>query len=119
MFKRLKNSTAVFWILSVISILITGPLAFITLYEYINVGVLKNTDRYPFGLEGPVAGIEYYKSAELYSNRMLTEGLILLTLFGFILYFVIRRKRVGLLLLSSTLMLYIIYYLVKTIIANN
>lgn len=86
-----------------------------TLYEYFNVGVFKNTDGYPFGHEGPVAGIEHYKSADLYAKHMLTTGLIQLTIFTLTLFLIIKRKTVGLLILGTILIAWTIFSLVTNL----
>ncbi|PCJ27451.1 MAG: hypothetical protein COA97_04085 [Flavobacteriales bacterium] len=39
--------------------------------ECINVEILENVGDYPFGTEGPVAGVKHYKDANSYSNAML------------------------------------------------
>ena len=101
--------------MSSLSILITGLITFISVYEYFNVAVFKNIDGYPFGHEGPAAGIEYYKSADLYAKHMLTSGLIGLALFIATLYLVIKRKTVGILILGTVLIAWTCYSLVTNI----
>lgn len=115
MLDKIKNNTTVFWTFAVVTILITGPITFLTLYEYFNVGVFKNTDGYPFGHEGPVAGVEHYKSADLYAKQMLTTGLVQLALFSLTLYFVIKRKTLGLLIFGTILIAWTIFNLVTNL----
>lgn len=57
------------------------------LHESIKIGLLKQTDNYPFGGEGPVP--YYYKSAGLYSMTMLIWGLLFITnmIFGIVSIF--------------------------------
>jgi hypothetical protein len=115
MFEKIKNSSSVFWTISTLSILLTAPITLITIYEYINVAILKNIGGYPFGQEGPVAGIEYYQSADSYAKHMLISGLIWLILFGLTLYLVIKRKTVGILILGAILIVWTYYDLVTNI----
>jgi hypothetical protein len=109
MFDKIKIYPSVFWTVSTISILLTGPITLISIYEYINVGILKNVGGYPFGTEGPVAGIEYYQSADLYAKHMLLSGLASLALFILTVYLVIKRKSVGILILGAVLIAWTCY----------
>jgi hypothetical protein len=103
MLDRIKNNQTVFLTFAILTLLLTGPLTLMTVYEYINVGIFKNTNGYPFGQEGPVAGVEHYKSADAYVKHTLTTGLILLPLFVLNLYFVIKHKAIGLFLFGTIL----------------
>ena len=69
----MKNS-----LLNSITILLSGVLTLIHLFEFYTVAIRKETEFYPFGGEGPVP--YYYRTAELYSIVNLTYGLI----FGFL-----------------------------------
>lgn len=63
------------------------------LYEFVSVGVQKQTGGYPFGSEGPVPW--YYKTAELYAHVCLVWGLGFLSLLtGCIIVFAKKKKYV-------------------------
>lgn len=61
---------------TVLICIISGFFAFIFLYEYYNVGILKEYSEYPFGAEGPVAGVWHYKNADNYSMYCLIFGCV-------------------------------------------
>ncbi|GAA4327850.1 hypothetical protein [Christiangramia aestuarii] len=65
-------------ILSIVTILLSGLIAFINLREFYIVKILSETAKYPFGGEGPVP--YYYKSSELYSKVVLIWGIIFITI---------------------------------------
>ena len=64
--------------LSLITILLSGLIAFINLREFYIIKMLDERENYPFGGEGPVP--YYYKSSELYSKVVLVWGIIFLTI---------------------------------------
>ena len=84
-------SSLFYLIIRAITVLISGLGTFISFWEYFNVGMLKRTDGYPFGGEGPVP--YYYKTPEMYSSVMLIEGIIFLLLFLLIVWAIISNKR--------------------------
>lgn len=61
-----------------IGILLSGFFAFFGLSEFYKIGILKQTEFYPFVGEGPVP--YYYRTAELYSYVNLTYGIAFGTL---------------------------------------
>ena len=78
-----------FLTISLLTIILCGLLALVNLGEFYTVGILKNTDGYPFGGEGPTPF--YYKTAKLYSTVNLIWGLIFFTT----LFFTIRTAVKG------------------------
>jgi len=60
------------------------------LHEWIKIGLLNQTEYYPFSGEGPVP--YYYKSAGLYSLTMLIWGLFFLGNLVFGIYSIIKRN---------------------------
>ncbi len=116
MIEKIKTNTLVFWLLSAITISLTGLFTVIDFYEYYNVAIKKDIAGYPFGAEGPVAGFEYFKTADLYAKHVLTTGIISSVLLILTVYFVIKRKTLGLLIIMSLLISYMLY---NIIIAYN
>ena len=60
------------------------------LSEWFNISILKNTEGYPFGLEGPKP--YFYKTAKMYSAVNLAWGLIFLTMLISVIWFLIKGK---------------------------
>ena len=60
------------------------------MHEWIKIGLLKQTDNYPFGGEGPVP--YYYKSAGLYSLIMLIWGILFMVNMIFGIISILKRK---------------------------
>jgi hypothetical protein len=79
-----------------ITFFLTGVYAFISLAEFVNVGIFENTYLYPFGGEGPVPW--YYESAELYARYSLVTGLISLAILIFSVWSFLKKKRVWVIL---------------------
>lgn len=73
------------------AIVILSLLLLVDASEYINVGVLKNTDGYPWGCHC-FDGMDHYASPELYSATMLYEGLFFLTGIVISVYFAIKQR---------------------------
>ncbi|MGC4129901.1 MAG: hypothetical protein QM564_10230 [Bergeyella sp.] len=55
---------------------ISAFFAFMSFHEYYNVGILKEYSEYPFGAEGPVAGVWHYKNADNYVLYNLIFGCV-------------------------------------------
>ncbi|WP_190811665.1 hypothetical protein [Flagellimonas sp. S3867] len=89
-----------------IGILLSGFFAFMGLSEYYKIGILKQTEFYPFGGEGPVP--YYYRTAELYSYVNLTYGIAFGTLFGLAIWNWKRNKISGIVTLGLTIILILI-----------
>jgi hypothetical protein len=115
MFERIKRSRYIFWFTTIPSLGLTGLFTVTFLYEYYVVGIKKDIEGYPFGAEGPVAGLEYYKSADLYANHALTLGSIATLLFALSLYFVIKRKTLGLISILTILIAFMTFNVVTAI----
>lgn len=101
------------YIFIVIAVLIS-ILTILSFSEYINVAILKNIENYPFGGEGPVAGVNYYENASAYSMAMLyytISGLVIsLTLWLALLKEKIKLLLLGVLMLIVNIIItYIIY----------
>ncbi|WP_310391049.1 hypothetical protein [Hymenobacter sp.] len=68
-------------------LLIILLLALINVHEWYVVGIVanpKDITQYPFGSEGPVAGVAHYQSAELYARYCLISSLFTIpALIGF------------------------------------
>jgi len=101
----------IFRILALLSILLNGLLAWLSLAEWYAVKIQGHTGGYPFGGEGPVP--YYYKSADLYATANLVWGILFLAAFTFGIWILIRRNRKSVLLLATgiTILMWIIYYL--------
>jgi|GEM_PF-1033278 len=65
------------WIIFIITVLISVLFVFINLSEFINVGILQQTNGYPFGAEGPTPW--YYKTPQLYATVNFVYGLFFLS----------------------------------------
>lgn len=70
-------SRPTFLTISILTIILCGLLTLVNLGEFYLIGILNNTDGYPFGGEGPKP--YYYKTARLYSTVNLIWGLTFLT----------------------------------------
>ena len=69
-----------FWTFSILTIILCGIFSVLNLYEFYLIGILKQTEGYPFGGEGSTP--YYYKSSRLYSIVNLVWGLLFfITLF--------------------------------------
>jgi len=79
-----------FWIIGLLTILINGLLVFINLGEFYKTRILKSTENYNFGGEGP--GPYYYRTVELYSTINLIWGLLFLLTLLFATWTILKRK---------------------------
>lgn len=84
-----------FWLLAGLTFLLNALMTFMNLYEFVTIGLLKNTTDYPFGGEGPVPW--YYKTDDLYAKVNLVFGLAFLLLLIAAFYTILRKKKMGLL----------------------
>lgn len=69
--------------------LITGGMTYLYASEYVVIGILKQTNNYPFGDEGPAPW--HYKTADLYANVTLVCGSVFLLLLVLTLVAVIKK----------------------------
>ncbi len=98
-----------FWTMAVLTLLLSGFMAFINLDEYVKIGVLNQTTNYPFGGEGPTPW--YYNTADLYAKVNLAFGLAFLTTFIAAIWTILKRRNKGLLItLLSTIAIIVIMY---------
>lgn len=65
-------------------------MSWLNLSEFYNVGILNNTEGYPFGAEGPVAGLWQYENAHNYATFNLILGVLWLLVFVLNIYAVLR-----------------------------
>lgn len=79
------------WLLFIATLLLAGLFAFVNLSEFVAVGVLKQTNGYPFGREGPTPW--FYKSAKLYATVNLVFGLLFLLSLAIGIWSIIRVKK--------------------------
>jgi len=86
------------WYIATPVLVLTGFQTIISLYEYVNVGLLGHTDGYPWGTEGPIAW--YYETPQLYVRQMLISGLLSLVLLVLAMWLTIKEKIVGLIILT-------------------
>lgn len=89
----LQNRSALLWLITGLTVVISGFWALMNLMEWYTVGVQGNTAGYPFGGEGPVP--EYYSSAERYSNTVLCWSFPFIALLGTALWCFFKRKEQG------------------------
>lgn len=88
--KTIKQFHINFWILAVTAFMFSGLMTAINLSEFINIGILKQTSDYPFGIEGDTPW--YYKTSKLYAIKNLIFGILFLILFISNIYALIKRK---------------------------
>ena len=79
-----------YWVVIILSYTLSIFLFVLNLSEFIKVGILKNKNNYPFGIEG----IWYYKTASTYSFYCLTWSFILLIPILFCTFGIIKKKKV-------------------------
>ena len=94
MTNQITYRNSLFWLISILTLLITGFLCYLNLSEYINS--LQNPSDYPFGGEGPTPF--YYQSAEMYSIVCLTFGFLFLIAFGLSAFAIIKTSKRNLLI---------------------
>lgn len=105
--KLKKEKTLFEKIATGIGILFSGFFAFFGLSEFYKIGIMKQTEFYPFGGEGPVP--YYYQTAELYSYVNLAYGIAFGTLIGIALWNLKRNRISG----FTTLLLTIVVTLMQ------
>lgn len=101
-----KRKTILEKIISGITILLSGFFAFVGLSEFYTIGIMKQTEFYPFGGEGPVP--YYYRTAELYSYVNLTYGIAFGVLLGITIWNWKRNKISGFTTFGLTIILILI-----------
>ncbi len=89
-----------------IGILLSVFFSFLGLSEFYIIRVMKQTESYPFGGEGPVP--YYYRTAELYSFVNLTYGVAFAALTGIAIWNWKRNKISGFVTFGLTLILILI-----------
>jgi len=82
------------WLLFLVTVLLSGLFAFITLSEFLTVGVLQQTSGYPFGREGPTPW--YYKTPQLYAIVNLVFGLMFFLALAFSCWTFSKVKKIPL-----------------------
>ena len=85
-----------FWLYFLLTTLLSGLFVYLNLSEFIQVGVLNNTEGYPFGGEGPTPW--HYKTKELYSTVTFFFSLLFSTALFFTLWTFIKNKKTGLII---------------------
>jgi len=80
-----------FWTISILTIILSGLLTLMNLSEFYLIGVLGQTEGYPFGGEGPTP--YYYKTSGLYSTVNLIWGLLFLLTLSFSIRAIIKGQR--------------------------
>ena len=85
-----------FWLYFLLTTLLSGLFAYLNFSEFIQVGVLNNTEGYPFGHEGPAPW--HYKTKELYSLVTFLFGVFFLAALFFTLWTFIKDKKFGLMI---------------------
>ena len=61
-------------VMVIATVLLSAIFSFLNIYEFVVVGLLKRTEGYPFGDEGPMPW--YYESAELYAVVTCIWGIV-------------------------------------------
>ena len=77
-------------VMVITTVLLSAIFSFLNLYEFVVVGILKQTEAYPFGGEGPTPW--YYESAALYATVTCVLGIAFLLLLVTGLVVFIKRK---------------------------
>jgi hypothetical protein len=96
-----------FWLLAGLTFLLSGLMTFMSLDEFVKIGLLKQATDYPFGGEGPVPW--YYKTADLYAKVNLVFGLAFLSTLIAAIWTTLKKKRMGLFItFFSTIFLIVI-----------
>ena len=90
-----------------IGILLSGFFAFFGLAEFYKIGIMKQTEFYPFGGEGPVP--YYYRTAELYSYVNLTYGIAFGILLGIGIWSLRKNKINGFIIFGLIILLVIVH----------
>ena len=80
-----------FWTFSILTIILCGIFSLMNLSEFYLIGILNQTDGYPFGGEGSTP--YYYKSSRLYSIVNLIWGLLFLTTLLYATWRIIKGNR--------------------------
>ena len=70
----MKNSPLLFVLIFILILSLIFSLA--SWLEFYEVEILKNIENYPFGAEGPVAGLWHYESAKNYTIYNLVLGIL-------------------------------------------
>jgi hypothetical protein len=94
-----------FRLLFIVTLLLSGLFAFVNLSEFTVVGVMKHTDDYPFGGEGPTPW--HYKSAQVYAVVHLSFGVLFLLDFFMSVWSFFKARR-NILLVSFGVTLFLI-----------
>lgn len=84
------------WITSIPTVLVSGFFGIVNLGEWLKVGILKQTDGYPFGSEGPAP--YFYQTSNLYSTVVLTWGILFLLTLTFWIIVIVKKQRKALVL---------------------
>jgi len=99
-----------FWTISILTIILSGLLTLMNLSEFYLIGVVGQTEGYPFGGEGPTP--YYYKTSGLYSTVNLIWGLLFLLILSFSIRTIIKGQRKNIFwFLGLTVLLIIVQFL--------
>jgi len=80
-----------FWFITIPASMFFALIDFISMREWVIVGINNDTEGYPWGPvnENPW----YYATPELYSSVMLTYFILMTVLLSFIIWFMARREK--------------------------
>ena len=111
MTKQQASSNIKFWLLAFVTLFLSGSITIINFNEFIMIGLLKKTEGYPFGGEGPVPW--HYQTAELYAKFSLIFGILFLLTFLTSLWatFRVRKKE---LIITFLFTLFLIFVMIFT-----
>ena len=99
------------WLFFIVTVLSSGLFAFADLFEFVGVGIFKQTSGYPFSEEGPTPW--YYKTPQLYATVNLIFGLLFLIVVLASIWAFIRVKHKLLMILSMALVLVVLLRLIS------
>jgi hypothetical protein len=79
------------WLLFIVTVFISGLFACANLSEFVTIGILKQTEGYPFRGEGTTPW--FYRSAQLYATVNLIFGVLYLISFSIVTWSFVKMKR--------------------------
>jgi hypothetical protein len=101
------------WLLFFVTVLFSGLFAFISLSDFLAVGVLQQTSGYPFGGEGPTPW--YYKTPQRYATVNLIFGLLFFSTLAFCCWAFIKVRKTP---LFATLVVTLLLILIQILIGQ-
>ncbi len=110
MTKQQASSSIKFWLLAFVTLFLSGSITIINFNEFIMIGLLKKTEGYPFGGEGPVP---WHYQTKLYAKFSLIFGILFLLTFLTSLWatFRVRKKE---LIITFLFTLFLIFVMIFT-----